>query len=161
MKTRSEHSFEDCSSPLLSKDMRTFETEKCFLKWTSDTSQIEEWTRNTLKLGSELQMSMNFMMLIWKQRPFHQVWKQHCTESLPYLAVKIVTGYWADSNSVTVREEKHWTRLIGNKKIRWWESQGGGADTRATSGDSNDKCRNESNGITDKGEQFALGVKWV
>ena len=36
-------------------------------------SQIEEWTRNTLKLGSELQMSMNFMMLIWKQRPFHQV----------------------------------------------------------------------------------------
>jgi len=48
MKTRSEHSFEDCSSPLLSKDMRTFETEKCFLKWTSVTSQIEEWTRNTL-----------------------------------------------------------------------------------------------------------------
>jgi len=28
--------------------MRTFETEKSFLKWTSDTSQIEEWTRNTL-----------------------------------------------------------------------------------------------------------------
>ena len=28
--------------------MRTFETEKCFLKWTSDTSQIEEWTRYTL-----------------------------------------------------------------------------------------------------------------
>jgi len=28
--------------------MRTFETEKCFLKWTSDMSQIEEWTRYTL-----------------------------------------------------------------------------------------------------------------
>jgi len=27
--------------------MRTFKTEKCFLKWTSDTSQMDEWTRNT------------------------------------------------------------------------------------------------------------------
>jgi len=28
--------------------MRTFETEKCFLKWTSDMNQIEKWTRYTL-----------------------------------------------------------------------------------------------------------------